>query len=76
MVELKDRERMLLSTSKIRAVSLILAWSHTFVEIDHEIISTVIILSSSDSNRVVDSYKQTNVPEVLVNCPGKHRVVR
>ena len=27
----------------------ILAWSHTFVEIDHEIISTVILLPSAES---------------------------
>ena len=33
--------------------------SHTFVEIDHEIIST-------DSRRVVVSYKQKNVHEVQV----------
>ena len=30
-------------------MSLILAWSHTFVEIDHEIISTVILLPSAES---------------------------
>ena len=30
-------------------VSLIRAWSHTFVEIDHEIISTVILLPSAAS---------------------------
>ena len=29
--------------------SLIPAWSHTFVEIDHEIISTVILLPSTES---------------------------
>ena len=29
--------------------SLIQAWSHTFVEIDHEIISTVILLTSTES---------------------------
>ena len=28
--------------------SLILTWSHTFVEIDHEIISTVILLLSAE----------------------------
>ena len=33
--------------------SLIPAWSHTFVEIDHEIISIVISLPSTDSRRVV-----------------------
>ena len=32
--------------------SLILSWSHTFVEIDHEIISMAIILLSPDSRRV------------------------
>ena len=30
-------------------VSLIPAWSHTFVEIGHEIISMVILLSSAES---------------------------
>ena len=30
-------------------VSLIPAWSHTFVEIDYEIISTVILLPSAES---------------------------
>ena len=30
-------------------VSSILAWSHSFVEIDHEIISTVILLPSTES---------------------------
>ena len=29
--------------------SAIPAWSHTFMEIDHEIISTVILLPSADS---------------------------
>ena len=42
---------------------------HTFVEIDHEIISTVILLPSADhSRRVVVSYKRKYVHEVLVNC--------
>ena len=45
--------------------------SHTFVEIDHEIISTVIFLSSAESSsssrRVVVSYKRKYVHEVLVN---------
>ena len=44
---------------------LIPAGSHTFIEIDHEIISTVILLSFADSRRVVVSYKY--VQEVLVN---------
>ena len=46
------------------------AQSHTFVEIDHEIISP----PSADSRRVVVSYKQNYVHEVLVDrqvCPGK-----
>ena len=44
------------------------AWSHTFTEIDHEIISTAILLPSADSRRAVVSYKQKYVQEVLVNC--------
>ena len=49
-------------------VSSIPAWSHTFVEIDdHEIISTVILLPSPDSKRVVVSYKRKYIHEVLVN---------
>ena len=43
-----------------------MARSHTFVEIDHEIISMA-IHPSADSRRVV-SYKQKYVHEVLVNC--------
>ena len=42
--------------------------SHTFVEIDHEIISTAILLPSTDSRRVVVSYKRKYVLELLVNC--------
>ena len=49
-------------------VSLIQALYHTFVEIDHVIISTVLLPPSPDSRRVVVSYKQKNVHEVLVNC--------
>ena len=45
--------------------------SHTFVEIDPEIISTAILLSSADSRRVVVSYKRKYVHEVLVNLPKK-----
>ena len=48
-------------------MSSIPALSHTFIEIDHEIISTVIFLSA-DSRRVVVSYKRKHVHEVLVNC--------
>ena len=76
MAELKDRESLEWWSSKMRVVSSIPVWSHTFVEIDHEIIPTVVLLSSAASRRVIDSYKQTYVLEVLVNCPGKQRVVR
>ena len=42
--------------------------SHTFVEIDHEIISTVILLLPLiHSRRVVVSYKRKYVHELLVN---------
>ena len=41
--------------------------SHTFVEIEHEIISTDILLLSADSRRVVVSYKRKYVHKVLVN---------
>ena len=43
------------------------ARSHTFVEIDHEIISTAILLLSADSRRVVVNYKRKYMHEVLVN---------
>ena len=35
-------------TADPRVMSSILVWSHTFMEIDHEIISTVILLPSAD----------------------------
>ena len=41
--------------------------SHTFKEIDHEIIFTAILLPSADSNGVVVSYNRKYVHEVLVN---------
>ena len=47
--------------------SLILARSHTFTEIDHEIISAAILLPSADLRRVVVSYKRKYEHEVLVN---------
>ena len=47
--------------------SLIPARSHTFVDIDREIISKVILLLSPDSRRVVVSYKRKYVHGVLVN---------
>ena len=52
--------------------SLIPVWSHTFVEIDHEIISTAIFLPSADSRSFVVSYKRKYVHEVLVDGLGKH----
>ena len=48
--------------------SLIPAWSHSFVEFEHEIISTVILLPSVVSRSVVVSYKGKYVHKVLVNC--------
>ena len=48
-------------------MSLILTRSHTFMEIDHEIISTATLLPSTDSRRVVVSYKRTYMYKVLVN---------
>ena len=47
---------------------MVLAQSNTFVEIDHEIISTAILHPSTDSIRVVVSYKRKYVHLVLVNC--------
>ena len=44
------------------------ARSHTFVEIDHEIVSMVILFLSTDSRLVVVNYKRKYVHEVLVNC--------
>ena len=38
------------------------------MEIDHEMITTVIVLPSADSRRVVVSYKRKYVQEVLVKC--------
>ena len=55
-------------TADPRIASLIPARSHTFVEIDHEIISAVILLPSADSRRVVVSYNLKYVHNVLVNC--------
>ena len=48
--------------------SLIPAQFPSFMEIDHEIISTAILLPSADSRRIVVSHKQKYVYEVLVNC--------
>ena len=50
------------------AASLIPAWPHTFVEIDHETISMGILFPSADSRGIVVSYKQKYVHKALVNC--------
>ena len=49
-------------------VSSIPARPFIFVGIDHEMISTAILLPSAVSRRVVVSYKRKHVHEVLVNC--------
>ena len=55
-------------TANPGVASSIQARSHTFVEIDHEIISTVILLLLLIcSRRVVVSYKRKSVHELLVN---------
>ena len=54
-------------TADPEVVRLIPAWSHTLEEIDHEIISTGILLLSAVSRRVVVSYKRKYVHKVLVN---------
>ena len=42
---------------------------HTFLEIDHEIISSDILIPSSESfKKIVVSYKRKYVRKVLVNC--------
>ena len=51
-----------------RVASSIPVRSHTLAEIDPEIISTTILLPSTDSRRLVVSYKQKYVHEILVNC--------
>ena len=50
-----------------RPASLIPSRSHTFVEIDDEIISAAILLPFADSRRVVVCYKPKYVQEVLIN---------
>ena len=53
-------------TANPGVASLIPARSHTFVEIDHEIISTAILSPSADSRRVVVCYKRKYIYDVLV----------
>ena len=45
-------------TADPRVAISITDWYHTFVEIDHEIISTTSLLHSADSRKVAVSYKQ------------------
>ena len=64
-------------TANPRIVSLILARSHTFVEIDHEIISTVILLPSAESLKKGCCLLQAKVCAqstgslLILACPGK-----
>ena len=55
-------------TADADVASSILARPHTFEGINHEIISTSILLPSADLRRVVVSYKGKYVHEILVNC--------
>ena len=48
-------------SADLGVASLIPTWSHTFTEIDHEIISMAILYPSADSRRVVVSYRQKYV---------------
>ena len=52
--------------------SSIPARSHTLVEIDYEIISTVILLPSAESFKDFCQLQAKYVHEVLVNCLFKH----
>ena len=54
--------------------SSIPARSHTFVEIDHEIISTVILLLSADSFKKGCCQLQAKVCARITGCPGKSMV--
>ena len=49
------------SDCRSRGHSSISAWSHTFMEIDHEIISTVILLPSAESFKKGCCQLQTKV---------------
>ena len=59
-------------TADLGVARLIPAQSHTYAEIDHEIISTAILLPSAYSRRVVVSYKRKYVHEdnlFILACP-------
>ena len=63
-------------TAGTGVASSILAWFHTFVETDQEIISTDILLPFADSRRVVVSYKRKYGHNLLVRHAQKKSVVR
>ena len=44
-------------TADLGVASLIPTWSHTFAEIDHELISAAILFPLAESRRVVVNYK-------------------
>ena len=56
--------------------SSIQARSHTLLETDHDIISTIVLLPSADSRRVVVSYKRNFVHKVLVKLAQEKSVAR
>ena len=47
-------------------MSLILAWSHTFVEFDHEIVSTGILIVDPESMSLILAWSHTFVEFVYV----------
>ena len=49
---------------QIQGMQVLSTLSNTFAEIDHEIISTAILVPSADSKRVVVSYKGKYVHKV------------
>ena len=75
MGRLKLPNHASLMTADPGVASLIPAPSNTFVESDHEIISTAILLPSADSRRIFGSYAQSTGSLLSQACPGK-RVVR
>ena len=69
LIRIAQSETYLATDESLTAgvASSIPARSHYFVEIDHEIISMVILLPLNHSRRVVVSYKRKYVHKVLVN---------
>ena len=71
-----DADNHMCLTADPGVASSIPALFHAFVEIDHEIISTaILLLPSVDSRRAVVSYKRKYVHEVLINRLVKLRQV-